>query len=191
MITSLTSAFSSLFQIRIEKLVKLLGHNRTMCCLNALRSTVQAVRKMYNSDTQFLVVTDISPYGTDACSNDDCLLPARAVIEELKNMGLNPTHFHPQKYSNYKSNSVAGIVESEALCRGKNLITAGTGLFQTALINQYLTYQLTAKNSNQGIGDRHRHVYTVCRNSLTLPSSVAHPETLKRRITKNTSCLQQ
>ena len=178
-------------QIRVEKLVKLHGHNQTTCCLNALNSMVQSVKKLYNSETKFLVVTDVSPYGTDSCGSSGCLPRAQAAIKVIEKMGLKPTHFDPQKYSNYASNSVAGIVESEALSRGKSLITAGTGLFQAALINQYLTYQLTSTRSSQRLKKWHRsrHVYTVCRNTLTLPSSVAHPEELKSRITKSTACL--
>ena len=179
-------------QIRIEKLVKLHDNTLTSCCLNALHSTMQSVKKRYGPDTQFLVITDISPYGTDSCGNDGCMLRAQAAVKEIKKMGLQPTHFDPRKYSKYASNSVASIVESEALSRGKSLITAGTGLFQTALINQYLTYKLTGAHIDQRISEWHksRHVYTVCRSSLTLPSTVLHPQELKRRITRSTSCLQ-
>ena len=193
-IMHLMDASSSLVshQIRVEKLVKLHGNNLTSCCLNALHSTMQSVKKRYGPYTQFLVITDISPYGTDSCGNDGCMLHAQAAVKEIKKMGLQPTHFDPRKYSKYTSNSVASIVESEALSRGKSLITVGTGLFQTALINQYLTYQFTGTHIDQRSSEWHtkRHVYTVCRSSLTLPSSVLHPQELKRRITRSTSCLQ-
>lgn len=191
----LMDASSSLVshQIRIEKLVKLHGNNLTSCCLNALHSMIQSIKKRYGPDTKFLVITDISPYGTDSCGNDGCMLHAKAAIEQIKELGLQPTHFEPRKYSKYVSSSVASIVESEALSRGKSLMTVGTGLFQTALINQFLTYQFTGTPIDQRISEwliKSRHVYTVCRSSLTLPSSVLHPQELKRRITRSTSCLQ-
>ena len=172
--------------------MKVHSQAQTDCCLSALNSVVQSIRKLYGSETQFLVITDISPYGTDSCGNDGCLQRAQAAIKEIENMGLTPTQFDPQKYSNYASKSVASIVESEALSHGKSLITAGTGLFQAALINQYLTHQPSNSRNGQRTGkwQRHRHVYTVCRNSLTLPSTVTHPEELRSRITKSTSCLK-
>ena len=141
------------------------SETQTNCCLSALYSVVESIRKLYGTDTQFLVITDISPYGTDSCGDDGCLQRAQAAVKEIENMGLKPTQFNPQKYSNYASKSVAGIVESEALSQGKSLITAGTGLFQAALINQYLTHQTTNSHSGQRIGKlyRYRHVYTVCR----------------------------
>ena len=163
-----------ILQIRIEKMVKKFSDWKIKCCMENLKKSLLQLK----GDTKILLITDISPSGTDSCDQDNtnCIRKSKQIKDSLKTVvGVNAEYFDPTKYGHdMLGNSIAGAVESEALCRGNKLLVAGSGAFQAKIIHRFFEYKyaltgppLTPKfgNYTEG-GEIEPDIYTFCRTPL-------------------------
>ena len=115
--------------------------NYMKCCMEYVQSAFMNVTKELNQSSDqhtspfpVLVITDMSPYGTDSCSSTNgCLQKAQYGLNLLRNItGIEPSFFDPKQFN--ASRAEAGLVEQEVLGWGRKLIAVGGGRFQSNVL---------------------------------------------------------
>ena len=155
----------------MEKLVKNLKSLDTMkCCIKYIQFAITNATKELNQSSDqhtspfpVLVITDMSPYGTDSCSSTNgCLQKAQYGLNLLRNItGTEPSFFDPKQFN--ASRAEAGLVEQEVLGWGRKLIAVGGGIYQSKILNKF-HYKLNM--SIAGVD-----LYSVCAGETALVRS--------------------
>ena len=131
--------------IRIEKLQRrdLVLNDHTYCCLNLLDKLITSLKEAQYSRT--LMISDISEYGSDSCTNVACMQYIRNFNKILTNMGLVHTSFNPKLTGSSESPAFVSLVEMHMLAMGDQLVVVGRGSFKHHIITQFLQSNPTRK----------------------------------------------
>jgi len=148
--------------IRIEKLqrVNRVFNKQTECCLHLLKSLILVFREQYAD--RIMMITDMSEYGSDSCTNFDCIKYIRKFKQSLTNMGLIPYNFNPEVTGNSRSSAFASLVEMHMLSMGDRLVVMGAGSFKYGIIAEFL-------NSNPS-----NKVYHICTDRGNVLNEFSH-----------------
>jgi len=150
--------------IRIEKLqrVNLVFNKQTECCLHLLKSLILVFREQYVD--RIMMITDMGEYGSDSCTDLDCIKYIRKFQQSLTSMGLVSYNFIPEVTSNIRSSAFASLVEMHMLAMGDRLIVMGAGSFKYGIITQFSTSNPSSK------------VYHICTDQGNILNEFSHLE---------------
>ena len=124
--------------IRIEKLQRLnqMINDHTYCCLGLLERLIKSMKDRQFGQT--LMISDISEYGTDSCTDIKCIQYTRKIRSMLTSMGLVQTSFNPKLTGSSESPAFVSLVELNMLAMGDQLVVVGTGSFKYQIVTQFL-----------------------------------------------------